>query len=186
MNFRRIEHKDIDNIKTIIDVSFGKNYLTKEHINSYINNPNNQGYCLTQDDILIGFISLKLISKDNLYDYFLTEKDKLFGFFNTLKTFAVIEQVVIAPSYRKKGYSTFLLNNALVQLSKQADCFICICWIKNEPNLMQKLLLKNDFKLIKEIPNYWKNDSLKKNYQCVICGEPPCKCKAEIYKLKTP
>jgi len=44
-------------------------------------------------------------------------------------------------------------------------------------------LLKNNFKQLKTIPNYWFNDSKNKQYNCPECGKPPCKCAGVVFEL---
>lgn len=184
MNFRRIEHSDLKDILLLTDDAFGKDYLTIDHLSEYINDKNNFGYYLVDDTNFVGFISLKIISIGTLQNYFLADQKWLSTHFKTQNSIAIIEQVVISPQYRNKGFSNLLLHYVLSKIEEKCNSIVCVCWLKEELNLMKKLLIKNEFNLIKTIPHYWKTDSLRKQYNCVICGEPPCLCNAEIYEFK--
>jgi hypothetical protein len=41
----------------------------------------------------------------------------------------------------------------------------------------------DEFEFRIELPNYWKEDSIKENFTCPVCGNPPCLCSAVIYGM---
>ena len=61
--------------------------------------------------------------------------------------------------------------------------FLCLGWTKNHTIPIEKALLNNHFFKETVIQNYWEADSLKKKYNCIVCGKPPCKCDATVYLM---
>ncbi|MGE0560698.1 MAG: GNAT family N-acetyltransferase [Flavobacteriales bacterium] len=186
MLFRKTEHSDLTDIKKLVDEAFGLNYLSSQALSNHLSDPNCYSFCLSDNDIFVGFIFLTIFPLTSSNKYVLTEQEWFLTHFNDYKKIAIVEQIAIVNEYRGQKLSNQLLNKALGFIEKKCDVVISVCWLKGEITPMQKLLRKNNFNPLKTLTNYWQNDSLHKRYYCVICGNPPCKCSAEIYELKKP
>ncbi len=186
MLFRLVKHNDISTIKKLIDDAFGLNYLTLNDITNYIEKKDCFGYCLIDQNKFVGFIFLKTYSSSNINNFFLKEQDWFLNHIENVEKVAIIEQIALVTEYRGKGLSNQLLNNSIFKIEPHCDLVMSVCWLKATTTPMQKLLQKNNFNAIKLIENYWETDSSLKKYTCVICGNPPCKCSAEVYELKKP
>ena len=57
-------------------------------------------------------------------------------------------------------------------------------WINKDQVNIKGLAIKEGFKEEFIIEEFWKEDSLKLNFDCTACGKPPCLCSAIIYTKK--
>ena len=103
-------------------------------------------------------------------------------FFENSQTIGCIKTIAINKTFQKKGIGS-LICEAMIRVfcEKKVDAVIVSAWkIGNIVN-SDKMLNLSGIKKICEIPEYWKNDSIIKSYDCCICGNPPCLCSAVIY-----
>jgi len=102
------------------------------------------------------------------------------GYTSTENT-GTIDIIVVHPDFQKKKLGTDLFKKAIFELSKlNVKQFLLFHWERNdfpEP----KYAIKQGFSFQKTIPEYWKEESLKLNYDCAECGPPPCQCVCSVY-----
>ena len=96
----------------------------------------------------------------------------------------MIKQIVVNTKHQNKGYGSALISNSIKQLTNDVNAFLCLAWVKEGVIPIKKALIKNLFTQQKTIPNYWKENSVKENYNCTVCGNPLCMCNAAVFLLK--
>ncbi len=97
---------------------------------------------------------------------------------------AVLKTMAVSAKYQNKGYGSQLLKHAIDSIKNQEIKNITgVAWKnpKGQTNV-EHPLLKLGFKKEREIENFWYKDSVEKEFDCPICGNP-CLCTAEIYQL---
>jgi ribosomal protein S18 acetylase RimI-like enzyme len=186
MNICEMQHTDVLAVSSLADKTFGKDFLSTESITFFIESNTHYTYVLKDDDKLIGFVIWEVVNSSESSKLFHSENSFFINYLNSSNLTAKLNQIAINEEYRDKGYGEFLFKKSIQQLPTEVDYLTSTYWVKNEANAMRKLLIKNGFESIKLIPNYWYNDSKEKNYHCAICGQPPCKCSAEIFATKKP
>ncbi len=175
----------IQEIIHLSDIAFGQGYLSIEYLNKYINSSKKIGLvALSENNVVIGFILAEFLTINDFLYVVLEEKEWLNDFFQNCKNITLIHQVAVAYPFQNNGIANKLMNQIQNQTSYSNDIICCFVWVKEDFNPLIKILLKNDFHLIKKINNYWLNDSIVKKYDCALCGSPPCKCSAEIFIKK--
>ncbi len=175
---------DINEIIVITDNLFGSNYLTKQELQNYINNVNKIGIVAKNDSEIIGFQLLQIDTPDNILKTILREKDWFRKQFSKHQLIGVLKTLAVKEKYHNQGIGTLLTKKSLDIFKKKADLIISVCWDKNRNNSISKILEKFNIALVHEIKEYWKNDSIKNNYSCKICGSPPCRCNALIHQYQ--
>lgn len=181
-----MQHSDVLAVSSLADKTFGKGFLSVHFITSIIESKKYQTYCLKFNKKLIGFVIWEVAISSEISNLFHLETLFFNNYFKSSNTLAKLNQIAINKEYRKKGCGELLFKESIQQLPSEVGFLTSIYWIKDDANAMKKLLIKNGFESIKLIPNYWYKDSIKKKYQCVVCGQPPCKCNAEIFAIKKP
>jgi ribosomal protein S18 acetylase RimI-like enzyme len=177
MKIEQANKSQINQLLLIANTAFGENFITKTELETYINHPNKYLFIANIDDEIAGFITAEICNKTELQRNLLQQIDLS----HNRMTVGWIKQVAVNPNHLRKGIANKLLNLAATVLNTKCDTLFCISWKKGELTPMSKLLEKNLFKLLQTVPNYWRNDSLAKQYTCTICGAPPCKCSAEFF-----
>lgn len=167
-------------IITLSDIAFGKGFLNQKVIANYIESSHKYIYVAIVNNQVAGFITAITCSKNDLHHEVLWEFNKID--INTNTTISIIKQVSVNPNFYRQGIANQLLKFILTELTR-TDVWFCISWHKGETTPMNKLLSKNNFKSNQTIPNYWTTESITQNYNCTICGSPPCHCTAELFSL---
>ena len=180
-----IQKTHLKDIIQLSDQVFGKDFLDTAYISSHINSSKHMGYVLLSGKKeVMGYILVDLLSPCELSATVVNENTWFLNYFKPFNKIALIKQIVVSPVYQNKGLGSFLIDHIQNKLSDLANAYCCIVWKKEGDNSLKYILLKNKFKPEKITKNYWSNDSVDKNYNCAVCGSPPCKCCAEIYTKK--
>lgn len=175
-----IQHIAKSHFKEILDLantSFGNDYIRKEQLEQYLKSTSHFGYVVIFETELVGFM-LNQIIKSFQYKV-LQSKINVFEIAKQ-NEIGVIKSLAIKENYQGKGIASQLIEKALHELEKTMTHNICIVWDHPE-NRITNVLKKFGFSHIETIPQYWKDESLEINYQCKICGSPPCLCTAQIW-----
>ncbi len=99
--------------------------------------------------------------------------------------FGILKTMAVDRNHRHNGIGNKLFQDALINLQKNnVTKVIGIEWKQTPSKItIEKFLLENNFVLEFEIKEFWKKDSIQKNYMCPVCGNP-CLCTAQIYSKK--
>lgn len=177
MKIEQANKNQLNQLLLIANSAFGDKFISKQELSTYINQPNQYLFVAIIDNEVVGFISAETCNKTELLNKVLQPIDLPKNITNT----GWIKQAAVNPNCFRKGIANKLLHSVTTALKNTCDTLFCISWKKGAVTPMSNLLLKNKFTSHKTIPNYWYNDSLTKQYNCDICGTPPCKCSAELY-----
>lgn len=186
MEFNKIKKTDCITIVHLFDKLFGKNFISLETVNSWIGNKNKIAFCYSEKETVIGFIFYELDQVEDLKNSYLSHGDVVSKYFSDCEKIAKLNYIGVDVNYQNRGIASQLFKKSIHQLIDSVDGIVSVCWEKEETNNMRNILINNNFQMLKFIPKYWYNDSIEKNYNCAICGTPPCKCNAEIFALKKP
>ena len=180
MEIKLLQDNHISEIALLCNDVFGKDFITKDYLFFHINSTSKVGIVAIKDNKTIGFLLYEILLIDQLSEIVLKEKDWFVREFKPFSEIKLIKQVAVAKEYQKQGIANILINESL----NQQDTSCCLTWRKGDVTSMKNLLLNNGFNFKKTLTNYWKDESLRKNYSCAFCGKPPCKCSAEVYIKK--
>jgi|GEM_PF-841062 len=178
---RPLKDDDINEILIIADKLFGYNYLTKPEVQSYINDNDKISIVSGNDVEITGFQLMQIGKPENIIATMLSEQEWFRKLFSKHQLIGVLKTIAVKEECHNQGVGTLLTKKSLEILKKKTDFIISVCWDNNGENSITKILEKFNMKLIRQIDEYWKDDSIKKNYSCKICGAPPCRCNALIY-----
>ena len=105
--------------------------------------------------------------------------------FNTPDFIKEAAKKAIDENYSGYGIGTLLLKDTISKLREHKIGFAIMAgWINKDQVNIKKLAIKEGFKEEFIIEEFWKEDSLKFNFDCTACGKPPCLCSAIIYTKK--
>lgn len=130
---------------------------------------------------IVGFATYGILS----YREALSQFPELFRIIRPLenqkKTIGIIGSIAIASEYRNRGIGGALLRKISVETQIQADIVLSLCWLdKQGQSTFKEMLIRKGFRVVARLQEPWCNDSLKRNYQCAVCGDPPCLCPADL------
>ena len=175
----KIQLNDFNSISRISDACFGLNYITTELLSSMLAEPGIFNKIELENN-LIGFCLVQITSgKVKDFEFEIPEIVKE-------EEIAIVKTIAIHPNYQRKGFGTQLLKQVVQQINSQPTISSVYypSWIESESDGFSKTVKNEGFKEIKLYQNFWLNDSLKHNYTCIRCGNPPCKCSMQLYRME--
>ncbi len=170
---RDIVNTDLPSVISIANEELGNNYFEGVLNNEKIDNLSILRVIEKDNHEIAGFCYAYLAPPESL-DGILTPLS------SGLKT-AILKTIAIKNRYKNTGLGKTMIDDMIRELELiHTQIIISTVWY-NQLNPAIRIIMNNsDFKLHKEIPNYWTNDSIEKGYQCPVCGHP-CICSAIIY-----
>ena len=154
-------------VSQIASKTLGSSFVNEDILDNDIN------LCAKIDEEIVAYATTKFIDLDYLKKII---RDK---------------KLQLDQEYEKIGYidsNTILSFNQLFQPVKYfvptSFRSFMAGWINKDQVNIKKLAIKEGFKEEFIIEEFWKEDSLKLNFDCTACGKPPCLCSAIIYTKK--
>ncbi|AAU38009.1 unknown [[Mannheimia] succiniciproducens MBEL55E] len=165
----------------LIGKQLGEGYFKQADFEALANNP--QAICfeaVDEQNQVVGVITsvtldresalaLLKIQAQNTPDYVL-QSDRI-GIFKT---------IAIDENRKGCGIGSALVRK-LLESFKQAglNSIACVAWQYGETENIRGIMQAFDFTCYEKIANYWLDDP--EPFICPACGEPPCRCQANIY-----
>lgn len=151
--------EDLPAIIKIANTQLGKDYLTTTLSESI----DNKGYLLE----IAKLANSRIIG---------------FGLYQLNKAELIIKSIAVNPEFTKKGMATKFVLSALDYANSNSYSIVkSYAWQGKNGIQMKGIFTKLGFTKKEELPNYWKQDSFEKEYNCPTCGEPPCLCSAVVF-----
>lgn len=94
----------------------------------------------------------------------------------------MIKSLAVRPDEMNRGIGSKLFEASLAWLGgRGVSQFYTEAWRDEEGGVrVEKIVLKNNFTKLIEKEDYWYKESLERDYQCSVCGQP-CRCNAVVY-----
>lgn len=177
------EKSDITIVSKIITEEIGDNYFTKNDFLLFISNPLYFSYVAIIDSTIVGFGVAYIDTINTIIDTSLSgELQRLFE--NGINV-GYIKTIAIDKSFQKKGIGSLICETLINDFNNSnTKAIISTAWEIGEKINSDRMFKSFGINKICKIPEYWKVESLLKNYQCSNCGKPPCLCSAVIYGKK--
>lgn len=168
----------LDQILQLAQAAFGKSYLNRETLLSFDASHNSKIILAEENEVVIGFSIVLTFKKEEFSKHLFIDAEQL----PEEECLGYRKMTVIKPENRGRGIGAELIRKGEAFIQKNSNTVYSSIWCNGSEGKMMDLLEKNGYHCIDKSANYWSEDSLKKQYDCVICGKPPCKCAALIYK----
>ena len=179
-----ISENEINAVHLMCNDELGDDYITENFLKDSISN-NNQivRVAITDDKEVIGFSIATIYSEKELNDYLSDKRcDELILPDLINKKIGITKIVVIKEQYKKKGIGIDLLNDSLLLIEeKKVAIMLGFAWKSKEGVNAKRILERNGFHELIEVKKFWNDESLKENYSCPDCGNPPCICSAIVF-----
>lgn len=174
---------DESHVKDVLEIwrdRMGRQYPDESKVYNAIeeNNEKYIGWVTVNNSEIIGFSIGKILTREEAeetvpsMDLF-NENVNLVGLFDLNVVKKSIEGYGVGTQ-QIKCREKYFRDNGITHM-------FAICWIRDEHPDSMRLLEKEGFNCINEIPNFWYNETLKRNAECIDCGNP-CTCTAGIYR----
>ena len=179
MNFnikvKKVLEQDLKSISNIVNEQLGLNYINSKN---FMQN-NFQKYQASLNNELVGFITFKYVTVEDVLKRIPKVSQKKLEKLLLGKKITYIGTVATDSEYKRLGVATVLFKYVINLLEKD-NVIIMTGWKNNDTINIGGIANQYGFENILEIKDFWKADSIKKKYDCHICGNP-CFCSAIIY-----
>jgi len=180
-HFRDLELKDVPQLVKLSNVELGKNYLTSIQLKELKQNKNVSIIVVEKNEKLIGFRIILSGDFEDMVGYIGEKHRSILSDIQDKGPFLLSKTSVIDKTFQGKGIMTRLINYVNDKLGGHQKTIISIGWKRGNRIPMKSILEKNGFKEFCELKNYWKSDSLKREFICPECGTPSCLCSCVIF-----
>lgn len=126
-------------------------------------------------------VSLGIAQIINNYDYYLPFDSEINKKLEN-KTVGSFSTLCALESYQGKGIGQKISHKRLEWL-KSKDCTVVVgvSWVSGLAHTSNRVFEKMGFKAIKEVKNFYRQNSIDKPFICPGCAKPPCTCSAILY-----
>lgn len=185
MKIRILPYSDLykREVLLISDKQIGKDFINEKYLGFFLNNPDAKGFVAVSDGNVVGFSFFLWCAKEEISKYIFTEKAWLNDVFRNTGLIGYRSLLAVKKEFQNKGVGSRIIDFSMQELKKKTNSIAGVVWKNHLTFNHGTHLQKHGLKSIRIVPFYWKEDSLKRNYECAVCGPPPCLCSAEIYVL---
>jgi ribosomal protein S18 acetylase RimI-like enzyme len=180
----KLSEKYLPAVIAISDRLLGKNYLTIDMLRISVsdNEDKHFGYIAVKNNEVIGFCLHSVFTNEEFKKTVLIPEEEIPKAINYSPIIGLLQTIAVKKQYQKQGIGTALVKQCISDLEEKSTPVItAVGWRSTKGVNIEGVLLNLGFVKMKEVKDYWKEDSLEKKYKCHDCGDPPCTCEAVIY-----
>jgi len=175
-----LEEAHIEAVMRVSIARFGTDFLSVAELRTYLDSATHFCQVFLQDGEVLGFSLMEIGDCEQIAQRMKGQKDWFLRHFAAYSRLAYRSLTAVAKSSEGRGVASELVRAGLDFLSTRAEVVVCDAW-KSDHTHIGGVLERNGYSLIKEVPDYWADDSQTVGYNCTYCGAPPCRCTAVIY-----
>jgi len=161
-----------DDILSIGNQAFGDGYL-----NSVFARPNDVRCIGALDqDRLIGFVLFYFIDIKTVLSFDVT------FLLQPSRQVVYLKSVIVRPEYRRQKVASKLISAIeVIGEIHGITHYYAEAWATLDGLTSGQLFENLGYRIVKQIDNFWYEESLNQGYCCSECGKAPCHCKAVIF-----
>lgn len=153
----------------IADSRFGKGYITRDEL------MDGQAIVLVgvEQDMVVGFVLFYLMEGSDF-------PVELYGTYSHGGRAVYVKSIAIDKSFERTGCATNLLQ-MVVNIARRQNAICCYAylWVAAGQIPAEGVFAALGFDRVLEISDFWFQSSLKKPFDCPVCGHP-CRCSAQL------
>jgi ribosomal protein S18 acetylase RimI-like enzyme len=182
IKIQNYEPKYIPQILALSDKQLGQDYLNIESLTKIFTHPNNYlSLAMDNNGTLAGFCLGYIIDSNRIEQEFKINLKDTPNIIKSTKKLAVLKTIAVSEKYQGLGIGSNLVKNCTEHFKRKDLGIICsIGWKSKNGTNIERILIGAGFEKLNEIPKFWNSDSIEKNYNCPVCGNP-CNCSAVIF-----
>ena len=181
---RSLLEKDFSKIVAISEQQLGRDYLNVTDLEKSLSQPDIYFTRVIEHQSrgIMGFSLSKIMSGSSIKEYIHLTENEYPKALMCAKNIGLLGIIAVENEFQGRGLGTALIKDTIKEFSKrEINTIWSTAWRSSKGVNIGGILGKSGFQILKEIPDYWKEDSIKRGYHCPDCGPPPCKCSAVVY-----
>jgi len=178
LTIEKISQQHIPAVLNIAEKQLGAAYI---NVGDLLSKDNVAAFASVEGKIA-GFCTGKRISLQQLYENIPQLENKKMKQLEAVEDLGILASVATDPSYSGRGIGSALVGYCIDELEKKGLNVLVMTGWKSDKGVHIGSIAKNHgFEAILEVPEFWKEDSIRNQYACPSCGQPPCLCTALVY-----
>ncbi len=177
----------VTSIVSIADKQIGQDYISSELIGKCMADPENFIGKLAFDKEIrkvVGFSISYRVDQSQLHELIKVDHKHIPRMLTYARSLGVIKSIAVDDESKGQGIGTLLIEETMHTFKKRGiHTAFTVAWKSRLGTNLHGVLSQLNFEQLIELPNYWKEDSIKENFTCPVCGNPPCLCSAVIYGM---
>jgi GNAT superfamily N-acetyltransferase len=189
----KIETRDLlpthlDGALSVLGNALGARYVTREELTEFVEHDDKLGFvALTKDGRVVGAATSHIHDDASSVLTLLPEdaSDRVARLLPNLRfnRTGLLRSIAVSSKARGNGVGTNLVRASVEALwQRGATSILSIGWTDADGCHIQGPLESVGFTAHGDLPDFWKRDSVEKDYQCPTCGQP-CECVARIFTM---
>src|SRR5690606_32609534 len=175
---REMRCEDIPTILFLAEQALGKNYIQE----STLVEEHHLVVCAEVHEVTAGFCTGKILPVTSLSSSLRKGGRCPIPELERLTEIGWVGSLAVSQQWRRRGIGTMLVQACLERLHSGGAAFIMMgAWKSPHGAQAGSIAEAKGFHMRCEIPEFWKEESLDKQYSCTVCIPPPCRCAAVIY-----
>ena len=169
----------------IADKQLGEAYIKQANLQDL----NTITLVAKQDGAVLGFGTARVLDSKQFIEQFVpffpnnpSKLRPLQQRLNNQNKVGFLASVAVHPSVAGRGIGSILVLRCMEALRTQGvSALVATAWHNKKGTNAGSILHRAGFSSVLHVDEFWKADSLKEQYACPVCGDPPCVCSAEVY-----
>ena len=131
---------------------------------------------------IVGFCIGGVFSQEELRSYLLINPAQLPEGLKHAEKIGVVRTVAVREEYQGLGIGTDLVGRCIDECqARDCEAMSSVGWEANGQVNIGGIMERFGFSTVSRFEDYWHDHSLEQEYECQICGHPPCTCPAVVY-----
>lgn len=177
-----IAQKHLAEISCLADACFGSGYLSEHDLLAYDQSPNAAILIDVDADQIRGFTIVQIVNAESIEKHLYFNQSRLNQLIEGHEKIGYRKLTAVSKSHTNKGIGGALIQQGDSFLSERCGKIVSTVWKSGNHTTMEHLLVKNGYKNMGEVENYWSGNSTQLGYKCAKCGSPPCTCSAIVFE----
>lgn len=177
VSIENITQEIVPKIMRIAEKQLGDTYINEQELSE-----NEVSLYAKAGNEVLGFCIGKVIETNQFLKQHKTIAERNNKVLNSTTKIGVLSSIAVNEKSKGRGVGTQLMNATLAAFESLGIKIVVMTGWKSSKGIHIGGLAKiAKFDELFEVPNYWYDDSIKNNYKCPECGNPPCKCSAVLF-----
>lgn len=181
ITIEKLSASQIDAVLSISDAQLGRSYISRNILEHYLAEEQFTVHVATVAGEVVAFSLMIICSAEILAEELFAEEEWLKATFGNHEPTAYPKMAAVKAGMWGMEIGSRLLIHQLTEAEQYVRSTVGTIWKTETGAMMGSIVEKTGMKPLKEFPLYWSEDSIAKQYNCPVCGTPPCRCTAVIY-----
>lgn len=144
---------------------------------------NKQAICfeaVDEHNRVVGVVTAMVLAREDAFELLKIKRENIPDYARQSERIGIFKTIAISDKMQGCGIGSALVRTLLDAFKQEKlNAIACIAWQYGVTENIRGIMQAFDFSCYERIADYWLDDP--EPFICPACGEPPCRCQANIY-----